>query len=139
MKKPCPTCGQAIPEPCGLVVDTDRDEVRFAGISIEVSGKEMRIMEALATARGRVVRKGALFNALYFDQPGGEDIDDKIIDVFICKLRAKLAPLEPHGVTIKTYWGKGWELILPGLVSREAEIPITAGDIAGLQYGGPRS
>lgn len=31
----------------------------------------------------------------------------KIIDVFICKLRAKL---RPHGLEIATIWGRGYEL-----------------------------
>ncbi len=31
----------------------------------------------------------------------------KIIDVFICKLRAKL---RPHGLEIATIWGQGYEL-----------------------------
>lgn len=33
--------------------------------------------------------------------------DPKIIDVWLCKLRKKLAP---HGVHIETHWGIGWSL-----------------------------
>lgn len=107
-------------------------------MSISITGKQMRMMQSLVHARGRVVSKDAMFNALYFDQPGSEDIEGKIIDVFICKLRAALRPFEDHGLKIKTHWGRGWELILPGLKSKADPAPLTTADIGTLQYGGPR-
>ena len=49
--------------------------------------------------------KDMLFNGLYgdrLDQP-----DPKIVDVFICKIRKKLAPFE---IEIETLWGRGYRL-----------------------------
>lgn len=33
--------------------------------------------------------------------------DEKIVDVWLCKLRRKLAP---HGLRIVTHWGVGWSI-----------------------------
>lgn len=136
MKNACPACGQAVPEPCGLVVDYDRNEVRFAGLSIAITAKHFRILDALVKAQGRAVSKESLFQACYFDQPYGDDVEIKIIDVFVCKLRKSLKPLVPFGIEIITHWGRGYEFKAPGLQSRETGIPLTAGDVAGLTYGG---
>jgi len=136
MKNDCPACGQAIPEPCGLVVDFERNEVRFAGLSIAITAKHFRILDALVKARGRAVSKEALFNACYFDQPGSQDIEIKIIDVFICKLRASLKPLVPFGIEIKTHWGRGYEFVAPGIESKaDLATGIGAAEVASLTYG----
>lgn len=44
----------------------------------------------------------ALYSADADDPP-----DEKILDVWICKMRKKLAP---HGIEIKTHWGECWEM-----------------------------
>jgi len=61
----------------------------------------------LAVLVGREqVSKRFLFNELY-----GMRLDDvpadKIFDVFVCKLRAKL---KPHNLEILTHWGRGYSL-----------------------------
>lgn len=53
--------------------------------------------------------KEYLFNAIYSVMEDPPQI--KIIDVFVCKLRAKL---RPHGIRIGTIWGVGYELS-PGM------------------------
>lgn len=65
---------------------------------------EARYLDALAD--GRPKRKEALFAA------GGhpEDVEDKIVDVMICKLRDKLAGT---GILIDTIWGAGYVLAPP--------------------------
>jgi DNA-binding response OmpR family regulator len=45
--------------------------------------------------------------ALLYSGRGGEEPHDKIIDVFICRLRAAL---KPDGITIKTQYGEGFYL-----------------------------
>jgi two-component system cell cycle response regulator CtrA len=50
------------------------------------------------------VTKSAVYNELYAHRIDDAPMD-KIIDVFIYKLRRKL---EPFGVTIITRWGYGW-------------------------------
>ena len=56
--------------------------------------------------RGLLTKDGAM--AVVYGGLGRErDVNPKIIDVFICKIRKKL---KPHGVRIETLWGRGWQL-----------------------------
>lgn len=50
--------------------------------------------------------KEAVMAALYTDH-GRDEPEIKIVDVFVCKIRAKL---RPFGVHIITRWGQGYEL-----------------------------
>ncbi len=70
-----------------------------------VTSKEMIILSTLYRREG-IVTKGALHSALYQLDPG-EGADEKIIDVFICKLRKKLSEF---GIVIETAWGRGYSL-----------------------------
>ncbi|MFZ0270969.1 MAG: helix-turn-helix domain-containing protein [Acidobacteriaceae bacterium] len=52
-------------------------------------------------------RKSTFMTALYSHLHDDERAEDKIIDVFICKIRPKL---KPHGIVIETAWGQGYWL-----------------------------
>ena len=54
---------------------------------------------------GRVHSKESIFNALYFDPDDAPEM--KIIDVFVCKVRKKLAG---SGITVMTHWGIGFQM-----------------------------
>jgi len=85
-------------------INLDSKEVKVAGVPLHLTGKEYSILELLALRRGFVLTKEAFLNHLY----GGMDEPEiKIVDVFICKLRKKLAKA---GVThlIGTVWGRGY-------------------------------
>lgn len=74
---------------------------------LNLTGKEYAILELLALRKGSTLTKEMFLNHLY----GGMDEPElKIIDVFICKLRRKLA--EPLGEDnyIETVWGRGYVL-----------------------------
>lgn len=61
--------------------------------------------EALIVARlmtRETCAKATLFAAL-----PNQEVDPKIVDVFICKIRAKL---KPSGIAIETLWGVGYSL-----------------------------
>lgn len=128
----CPACGQIVPEDSGLVIDHDRAEIRFRGMVIQATSKEFAILAALVKARGRAVTKENLLKALYWDRWGKDEPEMKIIDVFVCKLRKKI---KPAGLGIKTHWGRGYELVVPGQASREQPASIDSGDVANLTYG----
>jgi DNA-binding response OmpR family regulator len=68
--------------------------------------KETRILSRLLEAKGRVVSREQLMNALYFDRAEDEP-QIKIVDVFICKLRRKLAGSR---VCISTVHGQGFSI-----------------------------
>jgi two-component system cell cycle response regulator CtrA len=60
-------------------------------------------MTALFLRRSFWTRQG-IFLAIYGDE---QDIDPKIIDVFMVRIRRALRPL---GIEIDTQWGDGWRM-----------------------------
>jgi two-component system, cell cycle response regulator CtrA len=79
-------------------------EATVAGTPIHLTGKEYAILELLMLRKGMVLTKEAFLNHLY----GGMDEPEvKIIDVFICKLRKKLAQAGAEHA-IGTVWGRGY-------------------------------
>ncbi len=87
-----------------LVVRQDRREVTVAGREVRVTGKEFAILELLVLRKGSVLTKDAFLNHIY---GGLDEPEAKIIDVFICKLRKKLA-LAGADNLISTVWGRGY-------------------------------
>jgi two-component system cell cycle response regulator CtrA len=90
---------------CGpLQLNLDSREVKVSGASVHLTGKEYSILELLVLRKGMVLTKEVFLNHLY----GGMDEPEmKIIDVFICKLRKKLAEAGAPNV-IGTVWGRGY-------------------------------
>jgi two-component system, cell cycle response regulator CtrA len=87
-----------------LVLNLDSREVLAGGQQVHLTGKEYAILELLVLRKGMVLTKEAFLNHLY----GGMDEPEmKIIDVFICKLRKKLAQAGADGL-IGTVWGRGY-------------------------------
>jgi two-component system cell cycle response regulator CtrA len=81
-------------------------EVTVNGKPVHLTGKEFSILELLVLRRGMVLSKEAFLNHLY----GGMDEPEiKIIDVFVCKLRKKLAEASGEQI-IGTVWGRGYVL-----------------------------
>ncbi len=77
------------------------------GEQVKLTGKEFGILELLALRRGQMVSKDQFLNHLY----GGMDEPDiKIIDVFVCKLRQKIARRTGGLHYIVTEWGRGYSL-----------------------------
>ena len=65
------------------------------------------MLELLSLRRGTTLTKEMFLNHLY----GGMDEPElKIIDVFICKLRKKLANAANGKNYIETVWGRGYVL-----------------------------
>jgi two-component system cell cycle response regulator CtrA len=80
--------------------------VTVEGRPVHLTGKEYAILELLTLRKGAVLTKEAFLNHLY----GGMDEPEvKIIDVFICKLRKKLAQAGATDL-IGTVWGRGYVL-----------------------------
>lgn len=95
-----------------LAVNLDAKSCSVRGQKIHLTGKEYQMMELLALRNGTVLTKEMFLNHIY----GGMDEPElKIIDVFICKLRKKLAnaDLATGGSgkqPIETVWGRGYVL-----------------------------
>jgi len=88
---------------------------------LRLTGKEYGILELLAMRRGSTLTKEQFLNHLY----GGLDEPElKIIDVFICKLRKKIARATDGETYVETVWGRGYRLCDP----QEHEVDTSAHD-----------
>jgi two-component system, cell cycle response regulator CtrA len=93
-----------------LIVDLERRTVTANGNPIQLSGKEYSILELLSLRLDVTVTKEMLLGHLY----GGKDEPElKIIDVFVCRLRKKLAQATDGKHYIETVWGRGYRLCGP--------------------------
>ena len=88
-----------------LTVNLDQKTVEVAGARVHLTGKEYQMLELLSLRKGTTLTKEMFLNHLY----GGMDEPElKIIDVFICKLRKKLANASNGKNYIETVWGRGY-------------------------------
>ncbi|MFC4348160.1 response regulator transcription factor CtrA [Kordiimonas lipolytica] len=98
-----------------LAVNLDTKTVEVDNQRVHLTGKEYAMLELLSLRKGSTLTKEMFLNHLY----GGIDEPElKIIDVFICKLRKKLAAASDGENYIETVWGRGYVLRNP---SEEAE------------------
>ena len=90
-----------------LAVNLDAKTVEVDGARVHLTGKEYAMLELLSLRKGNTLTKEMILNHLY----GGMDEPEmKIIDVFICKLRKKLAAACGGDTYIETVWGRGYAL-----------------------------
>jgi two-component system cell cycle response regulator CtrA len=102
-----------------LSVNLDAKTIEVNGARVHVTGKEYQMLELLALRKGTTLTKEMFLSHLY----GGMDEPEmKIIDVFICKLRKKLANASGGKDYIETVWGRGYVMREQG----EAEARISA-------------
>jgi len=90
-----------------LVLNLDTRVVAVDDRPVPVTGKEYAILELLSLRKGTILTKEMFLDHLY----GGTDEPEfKIIDVFVCKLRKKLAQATGGEHYIETIWGRGYLL-----------------------------
>ncbi len=90
-----------------LTVNLEARTAEVDNQPLHLTGKEYGILELLALRKGTTLTKEQFLNHLY----GGMDEPElKIIDVFICKLRKKLATATGGESYIETVWGRGYVL-----------------------------
>jgi len=100
-----------------LTVNLDAKSVEVEGGRLHLTGKEYAMLELLSLRKGTTLTKEMFLNHLY----GGMDEPElKIIDVFICKLRKKIASATDGDNYIETVWGRGYVL-------RDQVEPVAAG------------
>src|SRR6516164_7388958 len=96
-----------------LLVDLETHVVTADGKPVRLTGKEYSILELLSLRQDVTVTKEMLLGHLY----GGKDEPElKIIDVFVCHLRKKLAQATGGKRCIETIWGRGYRLRGPAQV-----------------------
>jgi two-component system cell cycle response regulator CtrA len=93
-----------------LVVNLDAKTVEINHVPVPLTTREYQMLELLSLRKGMTLGKEMFLNHLY----GGMDEPEiKIIDVFICKLRKKLAAASNGKDFIETVWGQGYVLREP--------------------------
>lgn len=90
-----------------MTVNLDTKVVKIGDKELKLTGKEYAILEILALRQNTTVSKEQLLNHLYgaMDEP-----DTKIIDVFLCRIREKIAQISADKTYIQTVWGRGYIL-----------------------------
>ena len=89
-----------------LTLDVDHHDVVANGVRVHLTTKEFALLQLLVLRRNMIMTKEAILSQLY----GGIDEPEiKIVDVFICKIRSKLAQAGLPSV-ISTVWGRGYSV-----------------------------
>jgi two-component system cell cycle response regulator CtrA len=106
-----------------IAVNLDAKTVDSDGKAVHLTGKEYQMLELLSLRKGTTLTKEMFLNHLY----GGMDEPElKIIDVFICKLRKKLAQATEGDNYIETVWGRGYVLRDPEPARQASRLAASA-------------
>jgi two-component system cell cycle response regulator CtrA len=101
---------QSVVQTGDLIVNVDAKTVHIKQVRVNLTIKEYRMLELLSLRRGTTITKEMFLSQLY----GGMDEPEiKIIDVFMCKIRKKLATASNGKEYIETVWGRGYLLREP--------------------------
>ncbi len=87
-----------------LQLDTAKKEVRVEGTAVELTAYEYKVLEYLMLNPDRVVSKSELTDHLYEQD---FDRDSNVIEVFVGRLRKKIAPVD----FIRTVRGQGYRFV----------------------------
>ncbi|PWC35161.1 response regulator transcription factor [Azospirillum sp. TSO22-1] len=106
-----------------LTVYLDGRDPEIDGERLRLSQREHAILSVLALHHRRVVSKEHIYESVY-GLSESEPLD-KVIDVYICKLRKKIAGVTDGGRYIETVYGRGYKFEAPPehAGSGEAEPP----------------
>lgn len=99
-----------------IALDLNTRSAEVCGQPIHLTPSEYKMLELLSLRKNTVLTKEACLNHLY---SGLNEPEAKIIDVFICKLRKKIAAASGGESQIETVWGGGYML-------RDAKAPAQA-------------
>lgn len=90
-----------------LALNMSTCKVTYRNQEIHFTNKEFTLLEMLFLRRGALLTKESILSRLYH---GLEEAEIKIIDVFICKIRKKIAFYDPDHAYITTQWGRGYQV-----------------------------
>lgn len=93
-----------------LEIDPDLVEVKRDGHAVQLSPREFQLLYTLAKSPGRVFPRGSLLRQVW-----GEDeyIDERTVNVYVQRLRAKLGDNIEKPKLIETVRGFGYRLVRP--------------------------
>ena len=108
-----------------VVVDLDTGIVSVDDQAVHLTGKEYGLLELLSLHKGAVVTKEMFLEHLYGET---NEPELKIIDVFVCCLRKKLARATGGNHYIETVWGRGYILRDPVITGETTAADASMGD-----------
>lgn len=88
-----------------LVVDLETSQALLSGNVLNLPRRELALLIALMETNGAPVSKDALLNKIYGI---GTETDEKVVEVYVSRLRKRLAL---HKVTIQVARGIGYSLV----------------------------
>lgn len=88
-----------------ISLNLDSKTVLVNGYSIHLTEKEYQILELFSQRKGSTLTKEMILDHLYV---GKLEPELKIIDVFVCRIRKKLAAANDGKHHIDTVWGRGY-------------------------------
>lgn len=90
-----------------IALNLNTRSAEVGGHAIHLTPSEYKMLELLSIRKNTVLTKEACLNYLY---NGLSEPEIKIIDVFVCKLRKKIAAAADGDSQIETVWGGGYML-----------------------------
>ncbi len=87
-----------------LKFDADTMQLIEGGLALEIPRRELSLFAGLVQANGRTVSKAGLLDLVY---GAGSETDDKVIEVYVSRLRKRLSP---YGINIQVHRGIGYSL-----------------------------
>ena len=102
-----------------LTLNLEQHKVTVAGNEVSLTGKEFAILQLLMLRKNMVMTKEAILGHLY---GGRDEPEPKIVDVFVCKIRKKLAAAGAPDV-LGTVWGRGYTIRDDGRASNTPQAP----------------
>jgi len=104
----CPTCGGELLQQEEVLLDEELNLVVVRGERVKLTGREFEVLNALVSRMPRPISKALLMDEIY-GLFGGEEPVERILDVFVCRVRKKLRDTP---LNIETVWGKGYRAFL---------------------------
>jgi DNA-binding response OmpR family regulator len=98
-------------------IRADQFQAFVAGASVELTRREYELIQLLAEAEGQVLQREEIYQRVWgYAMVHG----DRSVDVFVRKVRQKLARLAPERTFIETHYGVGYRF------AAEVEVPAEA-------------
>lgn len=96
-----------------VAVSLSEKTVHVGGQRVHLTGREYQMLELMFMRVGQTISKESFLTHMY----GGLDEPEiKIVDVFVCKLRKKLARADAAaGRMVETVWGRGYTVRRPAV------------------------
>jgi DNA-binding response OmpR family regulator len=96
----------------------------ISGKTVKVSRRERELLECLVLRQGRIVNRRFIYNYIYGYNSSA--VDEKTVDVMMCKVRKKLRAFSGGEDYIQTFPGQGYRFSDPERVRQEGRFVVVA-------------